>query len=204
MAFTFPLIFLMVKWTFFSIKFKAHINCVSYLFILKTKRNADYGPAYRCNDPQHCSPVALTDCTWTRPWKAALTLAHPWANHKAVQNNGLLLQLCHLRGRCVQQQQQQRRNTSGGLFGHDHCGYTTPSGHGRWNWNGREQTKAGIVSPLRMHLIGSQSLIPLKYVDCVHNIHNRNTHPLCHRQMSRQRPRSDNAMSGIRGAHVFD
>lgn len=94
-------------------------------------------PAYLCNDPLHCFSLALTDCTWTGPWKAALTTRHPWANQKAVQNNGLLLQSCHLRGRCVEER-------DGGLFGHDRGGYTTPSGHGRWHWKkGRVLTKAG-------------------------------------------------------------
>lgn len=55
---------------------------------------------YLCNDPEHCFSVALTDCAWTGPWKAALTTSHPWANQKVVQN-ALLLQSCHLRGRTL-------------------------------------------------------------------------------------------------------
>lgn len=70
-----------------------------------------YSTVYVRNDLQHCFPVALTDCTRTKPWKVTLTAAHPWANQKAVQNNGLLLQSCHLRGRHVQGAA--ARNTTG-------------------------------------------------------------------------------------------
>lgn len=105
------------KLTFFSTKFKAHFSSILIIvlpmwlivaWIVWMQKRMDYGPAYMCSDPQHCFPVALTDCTWIRPWKAALTTSHPWANQKAVQNNGLLLPSCHLRGRCSGE-----RNTMG-------------------------------------------------------------------------------------------
>lgn len=91
---------------------------------------------YLCNDPEHCFSVALTDYTWTGPWKAALT-SHPWANQKVVQN-ALLLQSCHLRGRVL-------RNKMGLCLDMTMTVTPPPAGHGRWHWKGRKDTKAGAV-----------------------------------------------------------
>lgn len=59
--------------------------------------------------PHICATIPSIVFPW--PWQVvhraglerALTTSHPWANPKVVQNNGLLLQSCHLRGCCVEE-----------------------------------------------------------------------------------------------------
>lgn len=91
-----------------------------------------------CNDPARCFSVALTDCMWTQPWKETLTASHPWANQKAVQNNRLLLQSCHLRGSCIQEQQRRIWRGLGGCLDMTMVS-VRPWSHGKWHGGSKHE-----------------------------------------------------------------
>lgn len=133
------------------------------------KKKVDYSPAYLGNDPQHCFLVALTESTWTQPWKALLTItSHPWANQKAVQNNGLLLGSCHLRA---------ARNKMGVCLDMTMVGTPSPPVMEDNTGKGENTQKQVESAPENVSPDREKSLMPLKDVDCVHNIHNRNFYP---------------------------
>lgn len=172
-----------------SLKFKAHISPQLYrprllgsIWCLHCvhPKCVHFSPA--SSVPRYCFPVAMTHFTCTWPWKAELITSHPTKRQSRIVVCGC----SHVMWAGVDQER-----------GEGRC--TVPSGKRKMTL----ETGESVQKQLRSTPKDNFKRWPYYFEIRQHNMHNSNSHVFANHQTFWQRPLSDDAMSGMWGAHVF-